>query len=104
MPFRQEAIRALEDAGTDITELGQLLDVDEFLHALPRRVFSGLRSAALASDSDLRDLVDALLRQDTVTAAEETLQEASPREFSADLTELLTAIEARAVHENNALR
>jgi HEAT repeat protein len=98
--FRQEAVRALEDAGADLTELGRLLDVAEFLHVLPRRVFDGLRSAALAPDSELRDLVDALLRQEPVTAAEATLRAASPREFAADLTELLTVIETRAVYQN----
>jgi hypothetical protein len=60
--FCQEAVRALDDAGADLAELGRFLDVAEFLHVLPRRVLDGLRSAALAPDSELRDLVDALLR------------------------------------------
>jgi hypothetical protein len=84
--FRSAALDALHDAGTDATELGQVLDVEEFLYILPRRLFAGLREASLAPDSKLRDIVVAL----GLTALT-ALNQATPREFAADLTELLGA-------------
>lgn len=98
--FRAAALDALLASGADLASLGQAIDVPEFLHALPRRLFDGLRAAALAPDSAVRDLVGALLLQDTVSVVEGVLYEASPREYRADLSGLLRAIEQRAVREN----
>jgi HEAT repeat protein len=98
--FRAAALNALEASGADLASLGQTIDVPEFLHALPRRLFDGLRTAALAPDSAVRDLVGALLLQDRLSVVADALHEASPREYHADMSDLLHAIEQRAVRED----
>jgi hypothetical protein len=95
--FRAAALRALRDAGADPAELGRVIDVDEFLHIAPRRVFTGLRTAALAPDSVVRGIVGALLQQETAPAVEAALNQASPREFRRDMEALLSAIEEQAL-------
>jgi hypothetical protein len=90
--FRAAARHALDDDGADLTELGRVIDAEEFLYALPRRLFTGLRTAALTPDSAIRDIVDALLQQETAAAVEAAVSQASPREFRQDLAGLLEAI------------
>jgi hypothetical protein len=95
--FRAAALGALRDAGADQAELGRVIDVDEFVHIVPRRVFTGLRTAALAPDSVVRGIVGALLQQETAPAVEAALNQASPREFRKDMEALLSAIEEQAL-------
>ena len=80
-----------------MAELDRVVNVEEFLYALPRRLFAGLRTAAVAPDSVLRDVVGAMVQLATATAAEAALYEASPGEFREDLADLLTAIETQAL-------
>ncbi len=99
--FRAAALDALHEAGADTAELRRVLDLEEFLYALPRRLFAGLREAALVPDSAVRDIVGSLLQQGgAAEAVEAALAEASPREFRKDMTELLTALELQAVSGN----
>lgn len=94
--FRAAALQALHAAGADPAELGRVIDADEFLHMLPRRVFAGLRAAALTPDSAIRGIVGALLQQETAAAVEAVLNQASPREFRQDIEDLLTVVETAA--------
>jgi HEAT repeat protein len=98
--FRAAGLDALQASGADLASLGQTIDVSEFLYALPRRLFDALRTAALAPDGALRDMVGALILQDTLSVVAVSLHEASPREYRADLSDLLQAIEQRAGQED----
>ena len=95
--FRVSALAALRDAGCDVAELGQVLDVEGFLFALPQRLYDGLRVASLAPDSPLRGTVGVLVQQRTAAAVGALAEEASPRTFREDLTALLATLVSEAL-------
>jgi HEAT repeat protein len=92
--FAELARQALVDSGCDLAVLGRTFWVDEFVAALPRRLFSSLSRASLHDDG-VRGLVDHLLRQRGDARARED-DAASPREFQRDLIALLRGLDAWA--------
>jgi HEAT repeat protein len=98
--FHATALEALRDAGADASEFAPVIDVDEFLYALPRRLFYGLRDASVAPESPVRDLVSVLLQNAIASAVEAELRSASPREFADDLRALLMTLESQALRED----
>jgi HEAT repeat protein len=95
--FARLARTALVDAGCDIAALERTFWVEEFLAALPRRLFSSLSEASLR-DSSLRSLVDHLLRQRGDARASEGAV-ASPGEFRRDVIALSHRLDTVACTE-----
>jgi hypothetical protein len=92
--FAAAARQALADYGSDLSELGRTLWVEEFLTVLPRRTFEML-SAASVRDQAVRGLVDHVLRQ-RAEARASGVEPATPAELRTDLVTLLHGLDNQA--------
>jgi len=95
--FVAVARQALHDSGCDVVSLDRVFWVEQFLCVLPRLLFEQLQTAALDSDSAVRELVGHLLDQRAEARAAHTqIVAATPRQFREDMIELLHRLDEEA--------
>lgn len=91
------ARQALRDSGCDVVSLDRVFWVEQFLCVLPRLLFNQLQTAALDSDSAVRELVGHLLDQRAEARAARTqIAAATPRQFRGDMIALLHRLDEEA--------